>query len=46
VRSDKLRGRGVVVGRKRDRYREGIGLVRKEEERRKGKEKESAPTME
>jgi hypothetical protein len=42
VRSDKLKGRGVVVGRKR----EGIGLVRKEEERRKGKEKESAPTME
>jgi hypothetical protein len=41
VRSDKLRRRGVIVGRKRDRYRRNryrrnIG----------GKEKESVATME
>ena len=46
VRSDKLKGIGVLVGRKRDSFREEIVLVRKEAERGEGKEKESEPTME
>jgi len=45
VRSDKLKGRGVLVGTKRDSFREEIVLVRKEAERGEGKEKDSVPTM-